>query len=187
MSNISKRYVGKHASPIEIALFYRCFFDAGGVGLPGLTPAIKVTKPDGTNMTPLVYGAADWTFVERTNVIGDYEVVITLREFTSFGQYTIEIDSQDPGAGKLVTYFTLEGVYGWIYPNTPTPTPTAFAVNLPSTVTDFYKDSYFLPVTGANAGCGPKKVTGYTSGKVMTINALPVTPSEFDVFYLIRF
>ena len=189
MSNISEYYVGRHASAIETAVFYRCFFEAGGVGVTGLSLLLKITNPAGNNVS-LTYGTT-WTYAERSNIVGDYEIVISLLPaaaiFSSFGQYTIEIDSQDPGVGKLITHFTLNGVYCRVYPGTPAPTTTQFKVDLPSTTLDFYKDAYLLMLTGNCAGSGPKKVTGYATDKLITINALPIAPAEFDVAYLIRF
>jgi len=182
MSNISEYFVAKDATINEIAVIYRCFLEAGGQGIGGLTPLLKITNPAGTNVT--LVENTDWRKVERSNVNGDYEVIIGISNFTSFGQYTIEIDSQDPGVGKLIAHFTLKGVYGTIVSGAST---TGFVTDLASTVTDFYKDSYLLMIGGACDGSGPKKVTAYTSGKAITINALPTAPSVGDAFYLIRF
>ena len=182
MSNISEYFVAKDGTINEVAVIYRCFLEAGGQGMGGLTIALKITNPVGTNIT--LVENTDWRKVERSNVNGDYEVIIGISNFTSFGQYTIEIDSQDPGVGKLIAHFTLKGVYGTIVSGAST---TGFVTDLASTVTDFYKDSYLLMIGGACDGSGPKKVTAYTTGKAITINALPIAPSIGDAFYLIRF
>lgn len=184
MSNISDYSVISTSAPIEIALLYRCYFDVGGVGLGGLTPTLKITDYNGTNMS--LGENTNWAKVERGNIPGDYEIIIRVYNFTVLGmQYTIEIDSQDPGAGKLVTHFTYKDVYGRI--TDASPTTTSFLTDLPSTTLDFYKDSYLLPLSGNDLGCGPKKVTGYSTGKVITVNALPVAPAQYDIFKLIRF
>ena len=184
MNNISDHSVVYYAAPIEIALLYRCFFEAGGQGIPGLTPSLKITGESGNNMSLLE--GTNWLWFERGNIPGDYEIFIRVYNFTILGmQYTIEIDSQDPGAGKLVTHFTYKDVYGRV--TDASPTTTSFLTDLPSTTLDFYKDSYLLPLSGNNLGCGPKKVTGYSTGKVITVNALPVVPLQGDIFKLIRF
>src|SRR4030067_891235 len=182
MSNISEYFVAKDATINEVAVIYRCFLEAGGQGIGGLTIALKITNPAGTNVT--LVENTDWRKVERSNVCGDYEVIIGLSNFTTFGQYTIEIDSQDPGVGKLVTHFTLKGVYGTVVSGA---SPTGFVTDLPSITTDFYQDSFLLMIGGTCDGSGPKKVSAYTSGKAITIKALPLTPSIGDAFYLVRF
>lgn len=182
MSNISDYFVTKDATINEVAVVYRCFLDAGGMGLGGLVCLLKITDPVGTNVT--LVENTDWRKVERGNIAGDYEIIIGMSNFTSFGQYTIEIDSQDPAVGKLTTHFTLKGVYGLIVSGAST---TGFVTDLASTVLDFYKDSFLLMLTGACTGSGPKKATAYTTGKAITINALPTAPAVGDCFYLIRF
>lgn len=182
MSNISDYFVAKDATINEVAVIYRCYLEAGGYGLGGLTLLLKITDPVGTNVT--LVENTDWRKVERGNIAGDYEVIIGMSNLVTLGQYTIEIDSQDPAVGKLVTHFTLKGVYGLIVSGAST---TGFVTDLPSTVTNFYNDSYLLMIGGVCNGSGPKKVTAYTSGKAITINALPTAPSVGDSFYLIRF
>jgi len=183
VSTISKPTITKDVTINEVSVVYRCFLDAGGVGLGGLTPLLKITDTVGTNVT--LVENTDWRKVERSNIGGDYEIIIGISNLPILGQYTIEVDSQDPAVGKVVTHFTLNGIYGMI--NDGAPTTTSFTTNLSSSTLDFYKDSFLLPITGVAAGCGPKKVTGYSTGKVITINALPTAPSNGDAFYLIRF
>lgn len=182
MSNISEYYITKDTTINEVAVVYRCFLDAGGSGLGGLIPLLKITDPSGTNVA--LVENTDWRKVERTNITGDYEIIIGMSNFTAFGQYTIEIDSQDPAVGKLVTHFTKEGVYGIVVSGATT---TGFVTDLASSVTDFYNDSFLLMLTGACQGSGPKRVTAYTTGKAITIRVLPTAPANGDAFYILRF
>ncbi len=136
MSDISKPSVTKDATIGEVAVVYRCFFEIAGVGQSGYTLSLKITDTAGSSVT--LVENTDWRKVERSNISGDYEVVIGISNFTILGQYTIEIDSGNPDDGKLVFHFTLQGVYGMV--NDGAPTTTGFTTNLASSVQDFYVD-----------------------------------------------
>ncbi len=63
---------------------------------------------------------------------------------------------------------------------------TVFVTNLASAVPDFYKDCLVSFTTGALAGSGPKKVTGYNgASKALTFAAgFTGTPAAGDLFIL---
>ena len=184
MSNISKPSVTKETSPFtEVVVVYRCFFEIGGVGQDGYTLALKITDAAGSNVA--LVENTDWKQTPMTNIAGDYEVRIGMSNFTTLGQYTIEVNSGNVDAGKLVNHFTLQGVYGMV--NDGAPATTGFVTNLASSTTGFYNDAYLLMVSGSLVGCGPKKITAYSTGKAVTIVALPAAPANGDAFYIIRY
>jgi len=187
MSTISKPYVKKSSDLSNVlAVFYRVHFEVAGTGVTGLSPTLKITDTAGSNVTPLTE-STHWKRTERSNVAGDYEIAIDIAKVSTFGTYTIEVDSTDPGAGKLVTHFTISGVYGKV--NDGSATSTSFITDLSSAVNDFYKDSLLLPIdTSALNGSGPRQVTAYTgASKTITVTALPSAPANGDAFYLIRY
>jgi hypothetical protein len=66
-------------------------------------------------------------------------------------------------------------------------TATTFVTDLTSSVTDFYKGALIRGTTGANAGCGNRKIGGYNATtKAITLEiALPVAPTAGDLILLV--
>ncbi len=64
---------------------------------------------------------------------------------------------------------------------------TTFVTDLTSSVTDFYKGGLVRGTTGANAGCGTRKISAYngTTKAVTLESALPAAPSAADLFVLV--
>jgi len=188
MSHVSAPAIAKDAT-LEACVVYRAFFEASGAGLAGLTLLLKITNTAGANITPLTLNT-HWKFTELTNIVGDYEVLIKIKNILeTFGQYTVEIDSQHPAGGKLVSHFTQEAIFGKV--NDAAPSTLSFITDLASATTDFYKRALLLMITGSLAGCGPSKVIAFNgSTKLITLNtsdALPASPANGDIFYLIRY
>jgi len=188
MSSISNPTVIKDATIADVSVSYRVFFESGGTGLSGLTLALKVFGPDEAEVTPLTENT-HWvqSEVDATDAKGEYTLSIIIPgKLATLGHYSVVIDSQDPGAGKLVGHLTMNGIYSLI--NDAAPTTTGFVTDLTSAVDDFYNDSLILFIDGALAGSGPRKVTDYVgSTKAITVKALPSAPADNDPFYLIRY
>lgn len=195
MSNISEYLVAKETTVTTeyASVVYRVHFETSGIGIDGLSLLLKITDSAGSNVSLTKWNGStgDWNQIDRANVAGDYEVRIGMSNFTSLGQYTIEIDSQDPGAGKLVTHFTMQSVYARVASGTPS--TIAYIIETlgvtTSIVDDFYKDAYSLFVSGALLGSGPKKISAYagSSTKTLTVNAHPAAPAVGDIMFFIRF
>ena len=188
MSQLSAPAISKDGT-LEACVVYRAFFEASGAGLTGLTLLLKITNTAGANITPLTLNT-HWKFTELTNIVGDYEVLVKIKNIVeTFGQYTIEVDSQHPAGGKLVSHFTQEAIFGKV--NDAGASTTSFITDLASATTDFYKRSLLLMITGTLAGSGPSKVTAFNgSTKLITLNAsdaLPASPANGEIFYLIRY
>lgn len=61
-----------------------------------------------------------------------------------------------------------------------------FKTDLASVVADFYKDALIRFTTGALAGSGPKRISAYSTGKIVTLaSALPLAPSAGDLFVVV--
>lgn len=194
MSSISQPVIAKETTMTTeyASVVYRVHFEASGVGMDGLSLLLKITDPAGTNVTLTKWTTSgNWNQVDMANVAGDYEVRIGMSNFASLGQYTIEIDSQDAGAGKLVTHFTMQGVYGRVASGTPS--TTAYIIDTlgvtASAVDEFYDDAYVLFVSGSLLGSGPKKISAYAGSttKTLTVKAHPSAPAVADIFYLLRY
>lgn len=154
---------------------------------PGMDLVWNFQSADGsftqTAVTPTSGGVYDWTHQ------GD-------------GMYTIEIpasggasiNNNQVGTGWFSGFAT--GVLPWTGPmiefvqggaiTSGTPTTTSFvSSHLSAAVTDFYKDAFVVFLTGACAGCGPKKITAFNhTTDTVTCEALPTAPSVNDLFYL---
>lgn len=79
---------------------WRAWFDAGGKGVVGATLTVKVTKPDGANLSPIV----GLVVTERSNVSGDSEVAVDVANFALRGIYTVGVTTNDPATDELVAY-----------------------------------------------------------------------------------
>jgi hypothetical protein len=64
---------------------------------------------------------------------------------------------------------------------------TTFVTDLTSSVTDFHKGALIRGATGANAGCGNRKIGAYNATtKAVTLETpLPVAPSPGDLIVLV--
>ena len=185
MSNLSAAYISKNTDlGGNASVIYRAWFEIAGVGKDGLTLALKVMDPAG-NLVSLTENT-HWKQYARANVQGGYEVAILIPgKLDTLGQYTVEIDSQDPGALKLVGQLTMNRIYGKI--TDAAPTSTSFTTDLPSSTNNFYVGGFFSMRSGSLVGSGPQRVLSYAgSTKTPTIEALPVAPATGDIFYLIR-
>lgn len=137
-----------------------------------------------TAVTPTSGGSYDWTHQ------GD-------------GIYTLEIpatggasiNNNQAGVGWFTGYAT--GVLPWVGPQiefvpggsitSGTPSTTSFvSSHLSAAVTDFYKDAFVVFLTGACAGCGPKRITAFNhTTDTVTCEALPTAPAVNDIFFLV--
>ena len=137
-----------------------------------------------TAVTPTSGGSYDWTHQGK-------------------GFYTIEmpatggasINNNQAGVGWFSGSAT--GVLPWTGPQmefvpggsitSGTPSTTAFvSSHLSAAVTDFYVDAFVVFLTGACAGCGPKKITAFNhTTDTVTCEALPTAPAVNDIFYLV--
>src|SRR3990172_7568587 len=120
MSNLSHPMILKDTGFSTPVVTYRVYFDVNGSPVSGLSVSLTITSPTGTNVS--LTENTNWKQVERTNISGDYEVIVKTGVFSSFGPYTIKIDSNDPGAGSLVAHLPIEGVFGAVTDTTPTAT-----------------------------------------------------------------
>lgn len=186
-SKISQPTIVKDATLAAACVSCRCSFDIGGVGQTGYTPTLKITNVAGSNVTPLTLDT-HWRRVEQSNIAGDYEIIILLSKFTSFGTYTIEVDSGNVDAGKLTAYFTIEGQYCTVQTDAGNST-TQLKTDLPSSTNNFYNTpGLVLPMTGALAGTTPVKITGYTGAtKIIAFNALTGIVAAGEILYIIRY
>lgn len=137
-----------------------------------------------TAVTPTTGGVYDWTHK------GDAMYAI---EMPASGGASI--NNNAAGHGWFTGIAT--GVLAWTGPmcefvpggsiTSGTPTTTSFvSSHLSAAVTDFYKDAFVVFLTGACAGCGPKKITAFNhTTDTVTCEALPTAPSVNDLFYLV--
>lgn len=164
-----------------------------------------------TRETAVAYNAAGmdlvWNFVSATGIFTQTAVTPTSGGVYDWahqgdGMYSIEIpasggasiNNDQAGYGWFTGIAT--GVYMWTGPmiefvpggsiTSGTPTTTSFtSSHLTASVDDFHKDSFAVFLTGACAGCGPKRITASTTGGAITIEALPTAPATNDIFYLV--
>jgi hypothetical protein len=170
------------------AIVFRARLASAGAGIPGLTPTVAMTDPDGADVALVLN--TDYLRFERTNIVGDYELRIALTKFATHGVYSIAIISGDPGVGDLVDSIAVDTTF--VKVNDASATTTAFIIsrlNGPalSSVANFYKDCYFSPVTGALRPGGPKKCTSYDGGTLTpTVEAFSSAPANGVVMELVR-
>lgn len=137
-----------------------------------------------TAVTPTSGGSYDWTHQ------GD--AIYTIEMPATGGA---SINNNQAGYGWFTGVAT--GVLPWTGPmhefvpggsiTSGTPTTTSFiSSHLAAAVTDFYKDAFVVFLTGACAGCGPKRITAFNhTTDTVTCDALPTAPSVNDIFYLV--
>lgn len=137
-----------------------------------------------TPVTPTSGGSYDWTHQ------GD--AIFTIEMPATGGA---SINNNQAGYGWFTGVAT--GVLPWTGPmiefvpggsiTSGTPTTTSFiSSHLAVAVTDFYKDAFVVFLTGACAGCGPKRITAFNhTTDTVTCEALPTAPAVNDIFYLV--
>lgn len=173
---------------IGASIVFRVPAIAGGSGTDGLAPVPKLTDPAGANVTLTLN--THYTVTGLPNVTGDYELRIALTRFAALGVYTIGIASGDPAVGDDIYHLALVDPYFRV--NDVAPTASSFviaALNGPalSATTDFYKDGFLTPITGALSTCGPKRVTAFNGGTGgITVNAFPAAPANNDILLFVR-
>jgi len=175
---ISEKIITRDAT-IGPSWGFRCFFNAAGTGVSSLSPTLKITDIAGANMTLVL--DTDYTRTERANIPGDYEIHVALSKVSSFGIYTIELDSNDLGAGTAEDSLPVLNTFGAVTSASATNNWT----DLPSTMTDFYKYSFQKFMTGSLTGAGPRQVTSSASGGSLTTESWPSAPSSGDVFMMV--
>lgn len=161
---------------------------SGGVGMPGLTPSLVMTNPDGTNV-PLVLNT-DFVRFELTNIVGDYELRVAMAKFALFGAFSLAVVSGHPGVGDLLDHLMVDSVFFKV--NDGAATATSFIIsrlNGPalSSATDFYKDGFFSPISGALRPGGPKKCTAYDGSLLKpTVQAFSAAPANGVILEYVR-
>lgn len=119
-------------------------------------------------------------------------------EIGSTGRYSLTLTAAETNCGYLHIFVEKSGMrpcdFGGDTDEQPAAavvtdganSSTVFVTSLTSTVTDFYKNCLVSFTTGALAGSGPQKVTGYNgTSKALTFGvAFTGTPAAGDLFIL---
>lgn len=177
-SKISTKTIKRNGT-IGPVISFRCFFDSAGAGVGSLSPTMKLTNPFGSGESLVL--DTDYVRTELANVLGDYEMGLLLTRVSSFGNYTLEIDSNDVGAGKAVDHFTVLSPFGTV----TSAGVTANWTSLPITLADAYKYGFQRFMTGSLQGYGPRQITASSSGGLLTTETWPSAPSSGDIFMVV--
>jgi hypothetical protein len=197
MISLSAIYVAKDTvftgtPPAVIRFRIQCNSGDPPDGIPGLTPSIKITKPDGTNLTMTEGVAGNWRYAElnSANIEGDYEISIKYRNnLDSRGIYTLFVDSGHPGVGEETFKVPIDNVYGQVVADAGNNT-TQFKTDLPFTQDDVLNHIWvnFLSDNLVPYAVQVKKTGGYngTTKIVFPKDIMPATPADDSVFFVIN-